>query len=54
MTGYHLVAVKRDWVPEWLWRVASVGGAVSRIAPLRRWLTEPVAYEHNGAWWIDR
>ena len=54
MTDYQLVARKREWVPGWLWRVASIGGAVAAIGPLRRWLTEPVPYEQNGAWWVDR
>jgi hypothetical protein len=35
---YNLVAVKRRWVPEWLWRVACIWQLPLR-QPFRRWMT---------------
>lgn len=45
---YRLVAVKRPWVPEWLWAVSGLGlpprwRPVIWCGPLRRLLTEKVA-----------
>ena len=54
MTDYVMTARKREWVPEWLWRIVAFGGLVAHVGPLRRWLTEPVPYEVNGVWWLDR
>ena len=38
MSGYSLLRVKRDWVPDWLWRLACVGNAAT-FFPLNMVLT---------------
>jgi hypothetical protein len=39
--GYGLVAVKRPWVPEWLWAaLCVVAGPLLPLQPLRWLLTE--------------
>lgn len=53
MTDYVMTHRKRDWVPEWLWRLASAGSIVARVGFLRRALAEPVPYEQHGSWWMD-
>ncbi|HEX5466374.1 MAG TPA: hypothetical protein VFW92_06830 [Candidatus Limnocylindrales bacterium] len=48
--SWTLVARKRGWVPDWLWRLLA---PIAPHQPFRRWLTEPVPYERDGAMWID-
>lgn len=51
MTEYELVARKRDWVPEWLWRIFCLGN-IAIHQPFRwvltvRYSRPRLVYKHD-------
>jgi len=39
---YHLVAIKRNWVPGWFWWIVAKTGIVVWLWPLREMMTKAV------------